>query len=128
MLHLLLHKQNNNTQVNDAHDIDVVMPTYNLIEYSHNYSKTSGTLCQYCRDKPAINVANGNIADFIADDATSNTFKIIEKITGETGDDGTRNVEIMVPLKYLRNFWRTLEMPLVNCKINLVLNGLKSAL
>ena len=128
MFHLLLHKQNNNTQVNDAHDIDVVMPTYNLIEYSHNYSKTSVILCQYRRDKPAINVANGNIVDFNADNATSNSFQIIEKITGETGDDGTRNVEIMVPLKYLRNFWRTLEMPLVNCKINLVLNGLKSAL
>ena len=42
-------------------------------------------------------------------------------MTGQTEDDGTKNVEIMVPLKYLSNFWRTLEMPLINCEINLVL-------
>ena len=43
------------------------------------------------------------------------------KITGRTGNDGTKNVEIMVPLKYLSNFWRTLEMPLINCEVNLIL-------
>ena len=42
-------------------------------------------------------------------------------MTGQTGDDGTKNVEIMVPLKYLSNFWRTLEIPLSNCEINLIL-------
>ena len=42
-------------------------------------------------------------------------------MTGQTGDDGTKNVEIMVPLKYLSNFWRTLEIPLINCEINLIL-------
>ena len=46
-------------------------------------------------------------------------LKIKEKITGETGNDGTKNVEIMVPLKYLSNFWRTLEMPCINCEISL---------
>ena len=46
-------------------------------------------------------------------------FKV--KITGRTGNDGTKNVEIMVPLKYLSNFWRTLEMPLINCEVNLIL-------
>ena len=112
----------NNTQVDDAHDIDVVMPMYNLIGYSDNYSKASGTLWQYCRDEPAINVANGNIVDFNAVNATTNLFKIKEEITGKTGNNGTRNVEIMVALKYLSNFWRTLEMPLINCEINLDLN------
>ena len=42
-------------------------------------------------------------------------------MTGQTGNNGTKNVEIMVPLKYLSNFWRTLEMPLINCEINLIL-------
>ena len=42
-------------------------------------------------------------------------------MTGQTGDDGTKNVEIMVPLKCLSNFWRTLEIPLINCEINLIL-------
>ena len=52
----------NNTQVEKAKDIDIVMPMYNLTEYSHNYSKTSGSLRQYCKDILAVN--NGNSADF----------------------------------------------------------------
>ena len=47
------------------------------------------------------------------------------KVTGGTGNNNTKNVEIMVPLKYLSNFWRTLEMPLINCEINLDLNWSK---
>ena len=44
------------------------------------------------------------------------------KITGNTPADGnTKNVEIIVPLKYLSNFWRTLETPLINCEINLII-------
>ena len=52
---------------------------------------------------------------------TTNSFKFKVKITGQTGDDGAKDVEIMVPLKYLSNFWRTLEMPLINCEVNLIL-------
>ena len=55
--------QTNNTQIDNAKDIDVVMPIYNLIEFSNNYSKTSGSLCQYFRDKPFLD-ANNAIADF----------------------------------------------------------------
>ena len=80
------------------------MPMYNLIEYIDNYSKTSGILWQYCRDEPAIDPANDDIVDFNAANATTNSFKVKEKITGETGNNGTKNVEIMVPLKYLSNF------------------------
>ena len=50
-----------------------------------------------------------------------NSFNFNEKITGQTDDNGARNIEIMVPLKYLINFWRTLKMPLINCEINLIL-------
>ena len=86
------------------------MPMYNLIEYSDNYSKTSGSLWQYYKDDP-----NDNIAD-------SKSFKFKVKITGKTPDDGnSKDVEIIVPLKYLSNFWRTLEMPLINCEVNLIL-------
>ena len=52
---------------------------------------------------------------------TTDSFNFKAKITGRTGDDGTKDVEIMVPLKYLSNFWRTLEMPLINCEVNLIL-------
>ena len=52
---------------------------------------------------------------------TTDSFKFKAKITGQTEDDGTKDVEIMVPLKYLSNFWRILEMPLINCEVNLIL-------
>ena len=95
------------------------MPMYNLIEYSDNYAKTSGSLWQYCKDIPAQD-ANNEITEFRVNN-TTDSFKFKAKITGQTGDDGTKNVEIMVPIKYLSNFWRTLEMPLINCEVNLIL-------
>ena len=55
-------------------------------------------------------------------------MQLIENIIGQTGDDGTKNVELMVPLIYLSNTWRTIEMPLINCEINLDLKLSKNAL
>ena len=109
----------NNTQIDNAKDIDIVMPMYNLIEYSDNYAKTTGSLWQYCKDIPTRN-ANKDIVAFDANN-TADSFKFKAKITGRPGNNGTKNVEIMVPLKYLSNFWRTLEMPLINCEVNLIL-------
>ena len=108
-----------NTQIDNAKDIDILMPMYNLIEYSDNYSKTTGSLWQYCKDIPARN-ANGEIFVFDANN-TTDSFKFKAKVTGQTGNNGTKDVEIIIPLKYLSNFWRTLEMPLINCKVNLIL-------
>ena len=100
----------NNTDIDNAQDIDIVMPMYNLIEYSDNYSKTSGSLWQYYKDDP-----NDNITQ-------SESFKSKIKITGKTPAAGnTKDVEIIVPLKYLSNFWITLEMPLINCEVNFIL-------
>ena len=109
----------NNTQIDNAKDIDIVMPMYNLIEYSDNYAKTTGSLWQYCKDIPARNV-NDVIIVFDGNNLTD-SFNFKVKITGQTGNDGTKDVEIMVPLKYLSNFWRTLEMSLINCEVNLIL-------
>ena len=58
---------------------------------------------------------------FFSEDNTTDSFKFKAKITGQTGNDGTKDVEIMVPLKYLSNFWGTLEMSLINCEVNLIL-------
>ena len=102
----------NNTQIDNAEYIDIVMPMYNLIEYSDNYSKTSGSLWQYCKEIPAVNNA-GNIVDFNGANATD-SFNFKTKITGQTAANnnngniaGRADVKIMVPLKYLSNFWRT---------------------
>ena len=98
----------NHTQIDNAEDIDTAMPMYNLIEYSNNYSKTSASLWQYCKDIPVVNNKGNGVN-------ATDSFNFKAKITGQTDDDGEiDNVEIMVPLKYFRNFWRTLEMPLIN--------------
>ena len=111
----------NNTQIDNAKDIDIVMPMYNLIECSDNYAKTAGSLWQYCKDIRARNAnANDEITEFTAGSLTD-SFNFKLKITGQTGNGGTKDVEIIVPLKYLSNFWRTLEMPLINCEVNLIL-------
>ena len=78
------------------------MPMYNLLEYSNHYSKASASLWQYCRDEP-----NGNIRD-------SNSFIFKSRLTNNTNKNGVANVEIVVPLKYLSKFRRTLEMQLIN--------------
>ena len=104
----------NKTDIDNAHDIDIVMPMYNLIEYRENYSKTSGSSWQYYKDIPNDNLAR------------SESFKYRVKITRKTPNNGnTKDVEIVVPLKYLSNFWRTLEMPVTNCEVNLILTWSK---
>ena len=102
----------NNTQIDNAEYIDIVMPMYNLIEYSDNYSKTSGRLWQYCKDIPAVN-NNGDIVGFNRANATD-WFNFETRIIGQTDNNGRTNIEIMVPLKYL------LEMPVTNYEVNLI--------
>ena len=99
----------NNTQVDNAKDLDVVMSMYNLIGYCDNYSKISGSLCQFCRDEP-----NDNITD-------SESFKFKSKFLDNTNNASIVNAKIAMPLKYLSNFWKTLEMSSINCEINLIL-------
>ena len=85
----------NNAEIDNGQGIDIVMPMYNLIEYSENYSKTSGSLWEYYKDEP-----DNNLTD-------SKSFKSKTKMTGNSPNDGnTKVVEIIVPLKYLRNFQR----------------------
>ena len=110
----------NNIQIDNAEYIDIIMPIYNLIEYSDNYSKTSASLWQYYKDIPAVN-NDGDIVNFNEANA-ADSFNFKTKISGQKNDDGEINgVEILVPLKYLSNFWRTLEMPLINCEVELIL-------
>ena len=95
--------------IDNAKYIDIVMPMYNSIEYSDNYSKTSGSLWQYCKDIPAVD-DDSDIVDFNRTNATD-SFNFKTKITGQTAANnnncniaGRVNVEIMVPLKYRSNF------------------------
>ena len=113
-----------NVEINDEHvdtaeNLDIVMPMYNLIEYSDSYQDSSATLYQYKRDEPPEADA---VADLTADNSDSLKYKIklLGNVTEVAGDaDGVRrlNVKVVVPLKYLSNFFKSLEMPLINCKI-----------
>ena len=95
------------------------MPMYNLIEYSENYSDTSGSLWDFKRDEI------DNNSD-VANDNNAPSFKYKASIIGNTENNGTKNgVKIAVPLKYLSNFWRSLKMPLINCKVKFSLNWIK---
>ena len=99
-----------NTEIGNAKDIDKVITMYNLTEYNDNYLKTSASLWQYYKDEPDDNWKD------------SETFKSKVKIIEDTpADDNTKDVEIIVPLKYLSNFGRTLETLLTNCEVNVIL-------
>ena len=121
-----------NLEINDEHvdtaeNLDIVMPMYNLIEYSDNYQDSSATLYQYKRDEPPEDDA---VADLTADNSSSFEYKIkllgnVTRVVGNAAGVRRLNVKIVVPLKYLSNFFRSLEMPLINCKIKLNLTWKK---
>ena len=97
------------------------MPMYNLLEYSKNYSKTTGSFWNYYRDEPnsGLRGVDNNINCSIKH---SKSFNNKTSITGKLeGSDTEKEAEIVAPLKHLSNFWRTLDMPLINCEINLIL-------
>ena len=117
-----------NLEINDEHvdtaeNLDITVPMYNLIEYSDIYQDSSATLYQYKRDEPPEDDA---VADNSADNSSSFKYKV--SLLGNPVLDGNitkRSVKVVVPLKYLSNFFRSLEMPLINCKIELNLTWKK---
>ena len=117
-----------NLEINDEHidtaeNLDIVMPMYNLIEYSDNYQVSSATLYQYKRDEPP----EANAIDDLTVD-NSNSFKYKVSLLGYpvvADNIAKRSVKVVVPLQYLSNFFRSLELPLINCKIKLNLTWKK---
>ena len=117
----------NGVKIDNAEDLDVVMPMYNLLEYSKNYRKTTGSLWNYYRDEPS-NLLSSN----------SGSFKYKTSIAGNTnnvsadGADydankvGKNKTEVVIPLKHLSNFWRRLNIPLINCEAELILTWSKN--
>ena len=109
----------NDTLIDNAEDLDTVMPMYNLIEYSKNYSKITGRSCNYYRDEPNCGLGGaGNNINYSMKDSKSFDYKT--SITGKLeGNNTEKEVEIVVSLKSVSNFWRTLGLPLINSEINL---------
>ena len=105
------------TTIDDAEDLDLVMQMQNLIEYCSNYSKATGILWFYSKDQAT---------NFNADIANDNSFKsfkykakLLRNTVANVANRILRNETIAVPLRHLGNFWRSLEMPLINCKVEL---------
>ena len=117
-----------NLEINDEHvdtaeNLDITVPMYNLIEYSDNYQDSSATLYQYKRDEPP---EDDVVADLTADNSSSFKYKISLLGNPVVADNiARRSVKVVIPLKYLSNFFRSLEMPLINCKIKLNLTWKK---
>ena len=121
----------NGELIEDADDLDIVMSMYNLLEYSKNYRKTIGSLYNYYRDELSDDADDNNFDNIKV--VNSNTFKYKNKITGNTynvdagvqgydvNKNGTQEVELAIPLKYLSNFWRALNIPLICCEVSLEL-------
>ena len=102
------------------------MPMYNLLEYSKNYRKTTGSLWNYYRDEPSSTIGANNITHSILN-SESFDYKANFMENGVTQNNLTKNnVKIVVPLKYLSNFWRNLNIPLINCEVELILTWFKN--
>ena len=116
------------THINDEHvetgNLQIIMPMYNLSEYSDNYADSSASLYQFKSDKSQMNDAE-NPLNVALDNSASFKYKasLLGKADDADGNDRSlKNAKIVIPLKYLSNFFRSLEMPLINCKIHLELN------
>ena len=98
----------NGVKIDNAEDLDVVMPMYNLLEYSKNYKKTTESLWNYYRDEPS------NPLFF-----NSESFKYKTNIVEETPEDNDSltNSKVVIPLKHLSNFWKSLNILLINCEV-----------
>ena len=115
----------NDEDVDNANNLDIAMSMHNLIEYSDNYSGTSGSLWQFKRDESSLR-DTGNLDNISTANLTSFKYKssFFKPLTPD--DNGiSKDVKIAIPLKYLSNFWRSLELPLINCKIHLESNWSK---
>ena len=128
----------NGELIEDADDLNIVMSMYNLLEYSKKYRKTIGSLYNYYTDELSDDADDNNFDNIKV--VNSNTFKYKNKITGNTynvdagaqgydvNKNGTQEVELSVPLKYLGNFWRALNIPLISGEVSLELKWDKNCI
>ena len=128
----------NSVLIENAEDLDVVMPMYNLLKYSKNIRKTTGSLQNYYRDEPNTlpfvdPPTNPPTLNYNGDPITNSaSFKYKGSIIGKTPDNDNddnnviKNAEIVVPLKHLGKFWNSSSIPLVNCEVNIILTWSKN--
>ena len=120
----------NGIKIDNAEDLDVVMPMYNLLEYSKKYIKTTGSLRNYYRDEPSNPLSSDSESFKYKRSMHENTY-VDGKITNDYGNKvdnpqydankaGKNETEVVTPQKYLTNCWRSLNIPLINCEVELI--------
>ena len=125
----------NGIKIDNVEDLDVVVP--NLLEYSKNYKKTTGSLWKYYRDEPSDPLSSNSKPFKYKTSITGHSYNTDEKITDDDGNEvdnpeydankvGKNETEVVIPLKYLSNFWKILNIPLINCEIELILTWSKN--
>ena len=124
----------NGIKIDKAEDLDVVM---HLLEYNKNYKKATGSLWNYYRDEPSDPLSSNSESFKYKTSITGNTYNIDEKITNYDGNEvdnpkyganevGKNETDVVIPLKHLSNFWRRLNIPLINCAVELILTWSKN--
>ena len=117
----------NDVQIDNAEDLDIVMPMYNLHEYSKNYRKTIGSQWNYYRDGPSNPLLSNSKSFKYKTSVTGNSYDVDAGELGYNGNKvGKNETEIAVPLKHLSNVWRTLDIPLINCERELIFTWSKN--
>ena len=125
------------TLIDNAEDLDVVTPKYNLLEYSKNYRKTTGSLRNYYRDEPSDPLSLDSESFKYKTSITGNTYNVSLTIIDDGGNpvpnpdydankEGENKTEVVISLKNLSNFWRSLEMPLINCELEVIVTWSKN--
>ena len=118
----------NVVKIDNVEDLDVVMPMYNLLEYSKNYRKRTDSLWNYYRDQPSSAIGDNNKTHSILN-SESFDYQANFMDSGVTHDNLAKNdVKVVVPLKHLSNFWRHLDIPLINCEVELILTCFKNCI
>ena len=116
----------NGVKIDNAEDLDVVMPMYNLLEYSKNYRKTTGSLCNYYRDELNSSTDDNDIMHSILNSGSFD-YKANFIENGVTHNNLTKNdAKVIVPLKNISNFWRSLNIPLITCERELIFTWFKN--
>ena len=128
----------NDVKFDNAEDLDVVISMYNLLEYSKNYKKTTESFWNYYRDEPTNPLSSDSKSFKCKASITGNTYNVDEQITDDDGNNevdnpnydankvGKNETEIVILLKHLSNFWRSLNILLINCEVELILTWTKN--
>ena len=103
------------------------MPMYNFLEYSKKYRKTTESLCNYYRDESSNPLYSNSQSFKYKTSITGNTYNLgVDDAGYDANKVGTNKNEVVIPLKHFSDFWRTLNIPLVNCEIELILTWSKN--